>query len=44
MQQPAAYFRFTNRSAQACSLYGYPGFELVDSSGQVISLRARHGL
>ena len=44
MQQPAAYFRFTSRSAQACSLYGYPGFELVDSSGQVISLRVRHGL
>ncbi len=43
MQQPAAYFRFTNTSARTCSLYGYPGFELVDSSGQVISLHVRHG-
>ena len=43
MQQPGAYFSFTNTSTTTCSLYGYPGFELVSTSGQLIPLTATRG-
>jgi Protein of unknown function (DUF4232) len=43
MQQPAAFFRFTNTSLRTCTLYGYPGFELIDISGKVIGLTVRRG-
>jgi hypothetical protein len=38
MQQPAAYFSFTNISGRACTLLGYPGFELLDSHEKPIPL------
>jgi hypothetical protein len=43
MEQPAAFFRFTNRSARACTLDGYPGLQLLDASGRVINLTIGRG-
>jgi hypothetical protein len=43
MQQPAAFFGLTNRSATSCSLDGYPALTLYDEAGHRISMATRHG-
>jgi hypothetical protein len=41
MQQPGAFFSFTNTSNESCTLDGYPGFKLLDRSGKVIDMVVR---
>ena len=43
MQQPAAFFGLTNKSATSCSLDGYPALTLYDEAGHRISTGIRHG-
>jgi hypothetical protein len=43
MDQPAAYFGLTNRSATACTLSGYPSLTLYDASGHLMSAVIRDG-
>jgi hypothetical protein len=43
MQQPAAFFSFTNTSNEVCTLEGYPFFEALDASGNRIPLTMSNG-
>ena len=36
----AMQLRFHNRSMRACSLYGYPGFQLLDARGKALPTHA----
>jgi hypothetical protein len=43
MQQPGAFFRFTNTSAASCMLDGYPTLQPLTASGQLIGDAVRNG-
>jgi hypothetical protein len=44
MQQPAAFFRFSNTSTETSAMFGYPDLQFVDTAGQLINIPIKTGL